>query len=123
MADSVLTSTKKALGLAEDYPAFDPEIIMHINSVFSTLYQLGFGPKDGFLVEDKEQTWEEFIGERKNVASLKSYMYLKVRLLFDPPATSFAITAAQDQIKEFEFRLNVQREEEDHPWPNPLKMS
>lgn len=121
--DSILDSTKKALGLTSDYTEFDPEIIMHINSVFATLQQLGVGPVTGFLIEDKETAWSAFIGAEENIASVRSYMYLKVRLLFDPPATSFAITAMENQAKEFEWRLNVVMEGVRHPWADPTLIS
>jgi len=81
MSNSILQSTKKTLGLAEDYTAFDQDIIMHINSVFSTLVMLGVGPETGFVIEDETDTWEEFTTDVR-LNSVKSYMYLKVRLLF-----------------------------------------
>lgn len=109
MSNSILQSTKKTLGLAEDYTAFDQDIIMHINSVFSTLLMLGVGPETGFVIEDETDTWEEFTTDVR-LNSVKSYMYLKVRLLFDPPSTSFVLSALQEQIKELEWRMNVYRE-------------
>ncbi|HRC95282.1 MAG TPA: hypothetical protein PK317_00635 [Coprothermobacter proteolyticus] len=109
MSNSILQSTKKTLGLAEDYTAFDQDIIMHINSVFSTLVMLGVGPETGFVIEDETDTWEEFTTDVR-LNSVKSYMYLKVRLLFDPPSTSFVLSALQEQIKELEWRMNVYRE-------------
>lgn len=118
MNDSILTSTKKALGLEEDYEAFDPDIIMHINSVFSTLNQLGIGPGLGFMIEDKEALWDTFLGGDPRLNNVKTYVYLRVRMLFDPPQTGFHTTAMQDQIKELEWRINVQREDEQ--WTNPL---
>lgn len=111
MSDSILTSTKKVLGVAEDYVAFDTDLILYINGVFSTLNQLGIGPNDGFMIEDKEATWDTFIGDDIRFNSVKNYMCLRVRLLFDPPSTSFVLAAVQEQIKELEWRLNVQREE------------
>jgi hypothetical protein len=116
--DSILTSTKQALGLAEDYTAFDPDIIMHINSVFSTLNQLGIGPTLGFMIEDKEALWDTFLGSDPRLNNIKTYVYLRVRMLFDPPQTGYHTTAMQDQIKELEWRINVQREAEQ--WINPL---
>lgn len=101
---SILTSTKKLLGIEEDYTAFDLDITLHINSVFSTLQQLGVGPDDGFLVEDKTNTWSEYTIVN-SLNSVKSYMFLRVRILFDPPATSFAIDAMTNQAKELEWRL------------------
>lgn len=105
--NSILDTTKKALGIAPEYTVFDVDIIMHINSVFSTLQQLGVGPKEGFSIEDKTKLWPEFIGDTKNIEAVRSYMYLRVRLLFDPPATSFAIAAFKEQVQELEWRLNV----------------
>lgn len=123
MTDSILNSVKKNLGLDPEYKAFDQDILMHINTVFSILHQLGVGPDTGFFIEDDEATWAYFIGERANIHSVKTYVYLRVRLLFDPPATSFVIDSMQKQITELEWRLNVQREEEKHPWIDPLTNS
>lgn len=110
MPTSILDSTKKALGLDSDYTAFDPELIMHINSVFSTLQQLAVGPSVAFFIIDKEANWEDFLEGTVNLNAVQSYMYLRVRLLWDPPATSFAITAFEKQAEQLEFRLNVQAE-------------
>lgn len=105
--NSILDSTKKILGLDSDFKHFDVDIVMHINSVFSQLIQLGAGPEDGFEIEDSSTLWSAYLGDNKKLNFIKSYMYLKVRMLFDPPTTSFDITAKQEQIKEFEFRINV----------------
>lgn len=118
-AESILTSTKKILGLTEDYTVFDPDILVHINSTFSTLNQLGIGPEDGFMIVDKTTTWDAFIGSNMKYNAVKTYMYLKVRLVFDPPQTSFVLAALQDQIREQEWRLNVVREGTDWVSPNP----
>jgi hypothetical protein len=107
MDQSILDSIKKLLGLDSGYTAFDTDIIMHINSVFSILHQIGASPVEGFVITDNSSKWEDFIANAMHVEMVKSYMYMKVRLMFDPPTTSFAITAMQEQIKEFEFRLNV----------------
>jgi len=117
MPESILDSTKKVLGIDSAYTAFDPDITMHINSVFSTLQQLGVGanPDESFMITNRLATWEEFIGTEKNVNAVKSYMYLRVRLLFDPPATSFAQDSMQKQAQELEWRLNVQMEGVRHP--------
>lgn len=108
--DSILNSIKKILGIDLEYDVYDQDIIMHINSVFSTLNQLGVGPDAGFYIEDDEQEWSAFIEDDKKINSVKTYIAMKVRLIFDPPATSFVITAFENQIKEFEWRLNVQAE-------------
>lgn len=102
---SILTSVKKALGLDESYEAFDPEIIMHINSVFSNLNQIGVGPETGFQIEDKDATWDDLLAGELRLNNVKTWVYSKVRLIFDPPATSFAISAQQELIKELEFRI------------------
>lgn len=110
MEQSILISTKKILGLPADYTAFDLDVITHINSVFSTLHQLGVGPDLGFAIEDDVAEWGDFLGGDLLLNNVKTYMYLKVRLAFDPPTTSFTISAVEQQIRELEFRINVQRE-------------
>ena len=110
--ESILTSVKKMLGIAEDYEHFDTDIIMHINSTFTILTQLGVGPDMGFSIADKHAKWSDFIGTTDVLNSVKSYMYLKVRLLFDPPLSSSVIEAMNRQISEFEFRLSVAADNE-----------
>lgn len=105
--NSILDSTKKILGLAEDYDAFDLDVTTHINSTFAQLAQLGVGPDDGFEITDNTQLWADFLGTNKLINSVKTYVYLKVRMFFDPPTTSFDLNAKQEQIKELEWRLNV----------------
>lgn len=119
MDASILTSTKKILGIAEDYTVFDTDIITHINSVFSTLTQLGIGPPTGFMIEDATAVWDDFVMDDEQYNAVKSYMYLRVRLLFDPPTTSYLIAAFNDQVKELEWRLNVHREETGWTYPTP----
>lgn len=108
--ESILTSIKKMLGISEDYEHFDPDIIMHINSVFMILTQLGVGPSAGFAITDSSATWDSFIPNDPRLSSVKSYMYLKVRLLFDPPLSSAAIESINRLIGEFEWRLNIEAE-------------
>ena len=110
MNDSILTSIKKLLGITEEYEHFDQDIIIHINSVFMILNQLGVGPSNGFSITDKTAVWSDFISEGTNLESVKSYMYLKVRLLFDPPTTSAVMESINRMICELEFRLNVSAE-------------
>jgi hypothetical protein len=119
MEQSILTSTKKILGIAEDYTVFDLDIITHINSAFSTLTQLGVGPSVGFMIEDETAVWTDFIVDDAQYNSVKSYVFLKVRQLFDPPQTSYLISAVEKQIQELEWRLNVHREETAWVDPNP----
>lgn len=106
MTDSILNSIKKLLGFEPEYTAFDTDITIHINSAFSVLHSLGACPPDGFMITGAEETWTSFLEDTQHVFMVKSYVYLKVRLIFDPPATSFAIAAYQKQIDEFEWRLN-----------------
>lgn len=119
MEQSILTSTKKILGIAEDYTVFDLDIITHINSAFSTLTQLGVGPAIGFMIEDASVIWTDFIADDFQYNSVKSYVFLRVRQLFDPPTTSYLISAVERQIQELEWRLNVHREETGWIDPDP----
>lgn len=119
MDQSILTSTKKNLGIAASDTNFDQEILTYINSAFSTLNQLGIGPEDGLMIEDAVPTWASLIGTDSRLNSVKSYVYLSVRLIFDPPATSFAIESFKQQLKEIEWRLNVYREGTAWTDPNP----
>nr|DAF90679.1 MAG TPA: hypothetical protein [Siphoviridae sp. ctDS752] len=107
---SILTSIKLLLGITEDYEAFDQQIIAHINSVFMILTQLGVGPPDGFMITSKVDTWNEFISDEKKMQLVKSYMHLKVKMLFDPPSSSAVIDSTNRMINEFEWRLNSQAE-------------
>lgn len=120
METSILTSTKKILGIAADYTVFDLDIITHINSSLSTLSQLGVGPALGFAIEDDSANWVDFIADNDPFYnSVKTYVYLRVRQVFDPPTTSYQIAAFNDQIKELEWRLNVTREGTDWVDPDP----
>jgi hypothetical protein len=119
MEASILTSTKKILGIPDDYTVFDLDIITHINTAFSTLTQLGVGPAEGFMIEDDTAEWTDFIVDDMQYNSVKTYVYLKVRQLFDPPTTSYLITAFNEQIRELEWRLNVHREETGWVDPDP----
>jgi len=105
--NSILDTTKKLLGLEYDYTRFDPDIIIHINSTFARLAQLGVGPKDGFEIEDSTKVWSDYLGGNKLLNQVKSYMYLSVRMLFDPPTTSFDLTAKKEQIDKAEWLINV----------------
>lgn len=113
MDKSILTEIKKMLGIPEDDTPFDVDIIININTAISTLTQLGVGPKAGFSVIDKSNTWEEFVGSEDYVRfiAIKTYIYLKVKQVFDPPTNSAAIEAISNNIKELEWRLNVNAEE------------
>jgi hypothetical protein len=105
--ESILASVKQQLGITPDNEDFDNQIIMHINSVFMILTQLGVGPSEGFIIEDDSSTWDEFIANPMELQGVKSYIFMKVKLLFDPPDRSGVLSAYNDLIKEFEWRLNA----------------
>ena len=111
MNDSILTSIKKLLGIDEFYEAFDPDIIMHINSVFTILNQMGIGTKEVFSIHDKFATWSDFITPGSTAESVKTYIYMKVRMVFDPPTSSILADALKSQIAEYEWRLNVSEDD------------
>ena len=106
MEESILTSIKKLLGITEDYEIFDQDLIIHINSIFTILKQMGIGPESTFRLTGKNEAWSEFIKD-KDIESVKSFVYLRVRLLFDPPASSSAIESINKMISELEWRLYV----------------
>lgn len=105
--DSILTSIKKLLGITEDYEHFDTDIIMHINTTFMTLTQLGVGPPDGFTITDKNAIWSDFVYESSSFKPewIQTYVYLKVKLIFDPPVGS-VLDAYERNINQLEWRLN-----------------
>lgn len=105
--DSILDSVKKLLGITEDYNQFDSDIIMHINSVFMILNQLGVGPEECFSIEDNSSTWSEFIPKGQSIESVKTYVFMKVKMMFDPPTSSIAAEAFNKNISELEWRLNA----------------
>lgn len=112
--DSILLSIKKMLGITEEYDVFDTDIVMHINSTFMILAQLGVGPEEGFAIKDKDAVWSDFIPEtNKYYEGVKTYVYWKVRMMFDPPTSSVVAEAANRLIGEFEWRLNLAAEEID----------
>lgn len=105
--ESILLSIKKMLGPAGTYDAFDPDIIMHINSAFMVLHQLGVGPSEGFFIEDDSSIWSDYLADPMKLHGVKTYMYAKVKLVFDPPSSSAHMQALKDTVNEFEWRLNV----------------
>ena len=119
MTKSILDSTKKILGVSADYAAWDLDILTHINSTFSTLQQIGVGPVEGFMIEDNAPEWGTFLGDDPRLNSVKTYVYMRVRLLFDPPATSFAINSLEEQVREMEWRLQVLTDPIDNRDPSP----
>lgn len=112
MEDSILNSVKKSIGIMPEYDAFDDSLIMHINSVFMILAQMGVGPVKGFRIEDDTAEWSDFLSnEDENYESIKSYVCMKVRLLFDPPSSSTHMECIKQLVSEFEWRLNFEAEE------------
>ena len=111
MEESILTSIKLLLGVTEEYTPYDPQIIMHINSVFMILNQLGIGPETPFTISDKDASWSDFITDG-DVEGIKSYMFLKVKLLFDTPTNGIVLGSYEKLIQEFEWRCNVKAEGE-----------
>lgn len=104
--DSILGEIKKMLGISEDDTSYDTDIIIHINSVFMILNQLGLGPNSCFSISDKTSTWSEFNENSLDFyAPIKTYVYLRVKLVFDPPTNSFLLQSINDEIKELEYRL------------------
>lgn len=110
MEQSILTSTKKLLGIGDDYTAFDLDILTHINSTFAIVQQLGVGPADGVVVEDSAMNWSDLELPLNQLSLLKSYMFLRVRTLFDPVGSGFLIAAMERQLAEYEHRLSMERE-------------
>lgn len=109
MTDSILNSVKKMLGITKEYKHFDTDVIIHINSTFSILAQIGIGPDEGFTIEDESTTWSEFIPEDSYhlLDMVRTYMFMRVRSMFDPPMSSSVSEAYNRQISELEWRLMV----------------
>lgn len=104
---SILNSVKKSIGIDPTYQQFDTDIVMHINSVFTVLNQLGIGPSTPYSISGATETWSNFFGESPELELVKSYVAMKVRLIFDPPQNGSLLQALKDQIAEFEWRVNV----------------
>lgn len=105
--DSILDSVKKMLGIDSEYTQFDADIIMHINSVFMMIKQLGVGPSEGFSITGREETWDDYF-QGTEVASVKTYMYLQVRLLFDPPTVGSVVSSYEKQVAELGWRIMIE---------------
>lgn len=107
VVDSILQTVKNSLGIDAECTDFDSQIITHINSVLFILMQLGVGPPDGFSISDETSTWSDFFGSTRQLESVKSYMYLEVRLLFDPPTSSAVLDSMRKMAEEYKWRINV----------------
>lgn len=112
MDESILVSIKKMLGLDAEYDAFDQDVIININSALLPLQQLGVGIK-GFHVSGEANVWSDFIDYNYDLQAVKTYVYLRVRLVFDPPSSTAVMQMMQEQIRELEFRLNIEAEREE----------
>ena len=110
MENSILTSTKKILGIPDEYRAFDQDVLTHINTALGVLNQLGVGPGESFFVEDENAVWTDFMVAGSYQNMVRTYVWLKVRMLFDPPATSFLQQNMTEQIREIEWRLQAREE-------------
>ena len=108
--ESILLSIKKLLGIDTFYEAFDTDVIIHINTVFAILTQLGYGPSEGFSIKDNSACWTDFMPEENRIEAVKTYVYMKVKLIFDPPSSAAVIEAYKQSIAEFEWRINVAAE-------------
>lgn len=107
MEESILVSIKKLLGIQSDDTYFDQDLIIHINSVLLALTQIGVGPEDGFIISGKDEIWKDFIGEIKMLEAVKTWIYLKVRLIFDPPTSGILKEAIESNLKELEWRIGI----------------
>ena len=104
--DSILDTIKKLLGPDQSYNYFDQDIIIHINTAIMNLTDIGVGPKEGFSIKSRQEVWSDFIADIKQFEAVKTYIYLKVKLIFDPPLSSSVIDIYNKQINELEWRLN-----------------
>lgn len=107
LEEGILVSIKKLLNIIKDDTNFDTDIIIHINSAFTTLRQIGVGPEKGFRIKGYDEIWSNFVNDEDMLDSVKTYIYLKVKLIFDPPLNSSLYEAFERQMKELEWRLNV----------------
>lgn len=108
MDNSILNSVKKMIGIMPEYTDYDDTIIMHINSILMNLNTMGIGPDNYFSISDNTATWDDFItGNSQDLEAIKTYVGIKVRLIFDPPSNSFVVDSLSKQLAEIEYRLYV----------------
>lgn len=110
VSESILNSIKKLLNISKDEHAFDADIIIHINSVISSLLQIGIGPEKGYRISDEKDSWDEYVSDDSNIDYIKTYMYLKVKMIFDPPLNSSLMQSFNETIRELEWRLHINYE-------------
>lgn len=105
MEESILKTIKQLIGCPDDFEQFDLDLIVHINSSFATLTHLGVGPKEGYRITGADNVWSEFEDDAKKLSLIKDYVYIKTRLLFDPPISGSLMDSLKEQLKEMEWRL------------------
>lgn len=110
MEDSILLTIKEMLGLSKTYPAYNTDVIRNINGSLFTLMQLGVGPSTGFRITGESETWNDYIGDRKDLDAVVNFIYIKARIVFDPPTSAAVLQALKEEAKEYEYRLNTQVE-------------
>lgn len=115
MEESILKTIRKMIGPSVSYDVFDTDLIVHINSAFFVLYQLGVGPAEPFKITGEDETWDDFMNGARDLEAVISYVYMKVRMAFDPPTTGYLVSSYESAIKELEWRLNVMVDP--GPWP------
>ena len=104
--ESILLTIKKKLGIEAEYTHFDEDIIVEINSAFMALNDIGVGPESTFYITGVNELWSDFLGKSKDLEAVKTYIYIKCRIVFDPPQSSFVLEALKEQAKEYEWRLS-----------------
>lgn len=107
IVNSILTTIKKLLGISEEDDSFDTDIIVHINSAFSELNQLGFGPDSGYSIVDETSSWDEILSDSSKLEMVKTYIYLSVRLVFDPPTSASVMNALSKELEKLTWRISV----------------
>lgn len=105
MEESILKTIKQLIGCPDDFEQFDLDLIVHINSAFATLTHLGVGPKEGYRITGADNAWSEFEDDAQKLSLIKDYVYIKTRLLFDPPTSGSLMDSLKEQLKEMEWRL------------------
>lgn len=110
VSDSIFLTIKTMLGFSEEDDTFDTDILININSSIMRLNQLGLGPKEGYHITGKDETWNDYIGESKKLEATKLYIYERARLVIDPPSSSFVLEALKEDCKELEWRINSEIE-------------
>ena len=107
MEESILKTIKQLIGCPDDFEQFDMDLTIHINSAFATLTQLGVGPKEGYRITGADNTWSEFEDDAQKLSLIKDYVYIKTRLLFDPPTTGSLMDSLKEELKEMKWRLYI----------------